>query len=161
MDINEYYMYRDSVTGQMGKPFAIREFERLKTDKDMGAVIVEIKWVDRKSHEDAQDDVIRVSVVLAALGFGEVARLSFGKFIVFTRNCAEKARMVFSYLELAFMAGDIRFAVTAEGFSDDEGDFESFTVRFNKGLAAASNVYFKRPAIPIGGGASNADSYII
>ena len=161
MDINEYYMYRDSVTGQMGKAFAIREFERLKTDKEEGAVIVEIKWIDMKSHEDAQNDVIRVSVVLAALGFGEVSRIAFGKFIIFTKDAAERARVALHYLNSAFKAGDIKFAVTSEGFNGNEKDFESFAKRFNRGLAATANICFKRPAIPIGGGASDAEEYII
>ena len=161
MNISEYYMYRDSVTGQMGKTFAIKEFERLKNKKDMGAVIAEIKWIDDKSHENAQNDVIRVSVVLAATGFGEVSRIAFGKFIIFTKDPCEKARRVFSYLNSAFAAGDIRFAVTAEKFSEDEGDFESFKGRFNCGLAAAANVCFKSPAIPIEGGESDAKGYIV
>lgn len=127
----DYLRTRDSLTGQRNMAFAVKEFEKLKHNPDFGAVIVRIK------PESVSDgDIADVSITLAAAAREEISRCERETFIIFCRDCEREADRLFDILNrIPFK--NMSFAVGAEGFDENEDDFNVFFKRLSRAAAAA------------------------
>ncbi|MCD8049690.1 MAG: hypothetical protein LUG52_08890 [Clostridia bacterium] len=131
-----YFRFRDSLTGQMNKSFAAKEFESLhKTDG--GAVMVLIKLCEKRSENVKDSEITEIATILAAIGIGEVCRVENEAFMIFTKSVARDADKIFNYLSAVHFDG-LLFAVGGESFIPSEDNFNSFFKRIKRAVAAAS-----------------------
>ncbi len=138
-ELLEYFFFRDSLTGQMNRAFAADSFVRLikeEADGLRGAVVVRLKKDIERDDEVTEKEILQVSVVLAALGLGEVCRISAKEFLIFTKDCCADADKIFFFLSRMKFEG-LLFAVGAECFDEHEESFDSYLKRMNHALAAA------------------------
>ncbi len=138
-ELLEYFYFRDSLTGQMNRAFAADSFVRLikeEADGSSGSVVVRLKKDIERDDEISENEILQASVILAALGLGEVCRISAKEFLVFTKDCYGDADKIFFFLSRMKFEG-LLFAVGAERFDEHEENFEAYLKRMNHALAAA------------------------
>ncbi len=132
----DYFRFRDSLTGQMNKSFAAKEFARLHNTNG-GAVIISIKLPEERTESIKNGEIIEIATILAAIGIGEVCRVENEAFMIFTKSVSRDAEKVFSCLSAIHFDG-LLFAVGGENFSSCEDNFNVFYKRIKRAVAAAS-----------------------
>ncbi len=138
-ELLKYFFFRDSLTGQMNRAFAADSFVRLikeGADGSQGSVVVRLKKDMERDDEITEKEILQVSVILAALGLGEVCRISAKEFLIFTKDCCRDADKIFFFLSRMKFEG-LLFAVGAERFDEHEESFDYYMKRMNHALAAA------------------------
>lgn len=118
----EYFKNRDSLTGQMNLNYTVKIFDNLKRELDMGAVFVSVVDVELMRPSKAEEAARNLSVAMAAMGIGEISRVGFADFLVFTKKYEQYASKALDYL--ARIADDkVSFAVSSGRTADDFAGF--------------------------------------
>lgn len=133
-----YFMHRDSLTGQMNKCYAIVKFKEISglSGNGQGAVMVKISTKEARAGEVSDNERTAVSIILAAMGIGEVCHIESDEFLIFSDNCCRDADKVFGFLNRMDFDG-LLFAVGAECFDVNEADFDIYMKRLCRSVAAA------------------------
>lgn len=137
-----YFMYRDSLTGQMNKAFAVKEFEKLKMS-DCGGVMVHLANADNFPLSKAEEYIPRAAQLIASIAEDEVSRLEEGYFVIFTKDYARLAEELMFFLS-EFNSKDEIYAVGAEAFDENEEDFDLFIDRLKRCTQAAEHAGYER-----------------
>ncbi|MGM9550983.1 MAG: hypothetical protein ACI3XA_01875 [Clostridia bacterium] len=137
-------MNRDSLTGQMDKSFAIKEFERLKKQTGYGAVLVKLSGGDNLPLYEAEDKIERFSRLIVNITNYEISRVQYGEFIIFCKDYKTEADKIFDILRE--FSDDFPCGVGAKGFDENEKDFSAFYSRLS-GCATLSEIARVKKAV--------------
>lgn len=109
---NEYFAYRDALTGQLNRAFACKEFEKLKGDKSYGCVMVHINISGSPDAQEIENCIMKTAQIICSVTSYEVARVEDEYFVVFAKECFELADKLGMFLS-DFCENGISYSVAA------------------------------------------------
>ncbi len=136
-DTLAYFMYRDSVTGQMNRDYAIKTFERVKHEYGYGAVMVHIENADNMPYYMAVNYIKDAAQIIASVSEDEVARTEEGYFVIFSKEAEGLAYKLGEFLS-QFSEGERLYAVACVPL-DENDDFYTLMRKLKRRIAAAEN----------------------
>lgn len=141
--INEYFKYRDSLTGCMTETFAIKEFYRVKSLPSYGAALVRVKNAENMPMYKGERLIKETACVLTNIYPGDIFRLKYGDFLIFTENCENTAEKINGFL-YRLQDNERQYAVGAERFDRNEKEYTAFMRRLTRSVALAEKTNGKK-----------------
>lgn len=139
----DYFLHRDSLTGQFNEAFIVKEFERLKTNCDYGAVMIRIAGCDLKPMYKAEELICETGQLVASIVKESVGRTEFGDFVVFAKEWRAVADKVNRLIQ-RFADEDRRYGVGAVGFDTNISDYPLFMKKLRQAVAIAESIEGKK-----------------
>lgn len=139
-EISEYFLHRDSLTGQMDCTYAIKAFEKLKNEEGYAAVMVHVLNVDNMPFYQAVKHIEEAARILASISEEEVARVEDGYFLIFSKNreaLCEKTEYFLSELS----TDEVLYA-TASVELDPLDSFSVLMKKLKRRMAAAESAAY-------------------
>lgn len=91
-------MHRDSMTGLWDKSFAEKEVERLAQKGGSTAILVRLIGSDNMPLYIAEEEIKRTGRIISNITCNTVARIKYGDFMIFSKDC-EEADRIFGFLK--------------------------------------------------------------
>lgn len=126
-----YFMNRDSLTGQMNRAFAIKEFERQKKNTGFGGVLVCAYGAENLPFCECEKYIKETSDLIARIYKGEFSRIENGEFLIFTDNTNKVAEKLRFFLN-SFNTEDKCLIAGSLNFDENEEDFDVFLRRIRR-----------------------------
>ena len=136
-DILSYFMYRDSLTGQMNTDYAIKTFEKIKHVDGYGAVMVHVENAENMPYYMAVRYIKEAAQIVAAISEEEVARTKEGCFVIFSKDAENLAYKLEKFLS-EFSSEEVMYAVAYVPL-DENDDFYTHMRKLKRRIAAAEN----------------------
>ena len=126
-----YFINRDSLTGQMNRAFAIKEFEKNKRNVGFGGVLVCAYGAENLPLCKGEEYIRETSDLIARIYTGEFSRIENGEFLIFTDNTHQLAEKIRFFLN-SFNTEDKCLIAGALDFDKNEEDFDVFLRRIRR-----------------------------
>lgn len=139
---DEYFKYRDSLTGCMVETYAMKEFEKRKDNASAGGVMVRICGVEELPLYKGERLIKETAVIITNICKGNVFRLEYGDFLIFTEECEKTADRI-NYFLAALRDENRRYAVGAQRFDPNEQEYGLFMKRIRYATKIAEHVQGK------------------
>ncbi len=136
-DLLSYFMYRDSLTGQMNNQFAIKTFENVKHTDGYGVVMVHVENAESMPYYEAVKYIKEAAQIVASISEDDIARTKDGYFVIFSEN----AKLLADKLELflpRFSCEDVMYT-SAYVELDANDDFDTLMRKLKRRIAVAEN----------------------
>lgn len=134
-----YFRYRDSVTGQMNKEYAFKAFEKIE-GVECGALMIHVLNVDNMPYYKAVECIKEAGQMLAQISEDEVARLEEGYFLIFSESGERLNEKMEKFLP-RLSDGDIVYASAYAAVNKNEG-FGILIKKLKRRMAVAENTAY-------------------
>ncbi len=140
--ISEYFLHRDSLTGQMDCTYAMKAFEKLKNTDGYGAVMVHVVNADNMPFYKAVHHIEEAARIVASISKDEVARVEDGYFLIFSKNWEELCEKTEYFL--AELSDDEILYATVSVKLDPLDSFSLLMKKLKRRMAAAESAAYSK-----------------
>lgn len=139
--VNDYFRYRDSLSGQMNKQFAVNEFDSAKK-MGKGAVLIHVVNTDNMPYYLAVHVIAETAQIIASIAKEEISRVESGDFLIYSSDEEDLAERATRFLK-ALENDEVHYVCVCAKI-DQNDTFSVLVKKLNRRVAASEgSAYIK------------------
>ena len=133
---DDYYRYRDSLTGQMNREYLFKRYESLKGKEGCKAVTVRLTGCDCMPYSEASEKIREAGLLIARICPDMFSRVENGDFVLLSYDADAVAERLEFFLDRLNKEGEI-YSVCVDEMDKNE-DFGLFLRRVQRHVGAVA-----------------------
>lgn len=119
---NNYFLYRDSLTGCMCEMGAIKEFKKIRNKPGYGGIMIRLKGAENMPLYKGERFIKETSDILNNIYKGNIYRIKYGDFMIFTENFKSEADKI-NFILYRLQDENRQYAVGGAGFYENDMEY--------------------------------------